>query len=240
MNHALINCACVIHGDKYDWRYVENLRRMLDRCSSRDIRLHVWTEARRSVPGDYIKHELTEWPGVSGPRKSWWYKMQMFNAKNKIDAPLLFFDLDTVIVNKIDWITDLPLDRFWAVRDFRYLWRSDRQEINSSIMYWDPNKFHWIWDGWVQQDRNAMIKQFSGDQDYLNSILPAEQIGFLDPQKILSYRWQIKDGGWDNQRRTHRHPGAGANIPKESSVIVFHGSPKPHEVQERSILEHWG
>jgi hypothetical protein len=235
-----IDCACVIHSDKYDWRYVDNLYRMLDRCSARDIRLHVWTEAHRSVPANYIKHELTEWPGVSGPRKSWWYKMQMFNPRHGIGTPLLFFDLDTVIVNSIDWIMDLPLDRFWAVRDFRYLWRTDRQEINSSIMYWDPNRFHWIWDGWIKQDRNAMIKRFSGDQDYLNSVLPRDQIGFLDQHRVLSYRWQIKDGGWDNHRRAHRNPGAGAHIPVESSVIVFHGSPKPHEVQERSILAHWG
>jgi hypothetical protein len=85
-----------------------------------------------------------------------------------------------------------------------------------------------------------MIKRFSGDQDYLNSVLPRDQIGFLDQHRVLSYRWQIKDGGWDNHRRAHRNPGAGAQIPVESSVIVFHGSPKPHEVQERSILAHWG
>lgn len=239
MTERSIDCACVIHGNKYDWRYVDHLYRMLARSTTRNIKLHVWTEAKRSVPEPYIKHELTEWVGVSGPRKSWWYKMQMFDPRYGITGPMLFFDLDIVVVASIDWILDLPLDRFWGVKDFRYLWRADRHEINSSIMYWDQSRYHWIWEGWTRQDRAATIKKFAGDQDYLNSVIPRDQIGFLDPQKILSYRWQIKDGGWSNHTRSHRSPGAGANIPAGSSVIVFHGDPKPHEVHEKSISQHW-
>jgi len=239
MSDRVVNCACVIHGDKYDWQYVDHLYRMLTRYISGEVRLHVWTEPSRRVPDIYTKHDLTEWAGVSGPRKSWWYKMQMFNPKFAVTGPMLFFDLDIVIVDDINWILDLPLDKFWAVKDFRYLWRQDRQEINSSIMYWEPTKFHWIWDGWTRQDRSATIKRFAGDQDYLNSVLPREQIGFLDPHRILSYRWQIKDGGWSNHTRSHRSPGSGANIPAGSSVIVFHGNPKPHEVQEKAISQHW-
>jgi hypothetical protein len=72
--NQVIDCACVIHGTGYDWIYVEQLRNMLSRNLSREVRLHVYTEASRSVPAPYIKHELTDW-GISGPKRSWWYKI---------------------------------------------------------------------------------------------------------------------------------------------------------------------
>ena len=116
-----IDCACVIHGDLYSWKYVDRLYSMLSRNITQGIRLHVYTEERRLVPPPYIKHSLDDWK-IGGPKKSWWYKMQLFNTAHHA-GPLLYFDLDTVIVKNIDWLVNLPLSYFWAVRDFKYLWK---------------------------------------------------------------------------------------------------------------------
>ena len=78
-HEGAIDCACVIHGDGYDWIYVDRLHSMLARHFTKGIRLHVYTEQSRSVPDHMIKHVLDEWPGLSGRRRSWWYKMQLFN-----------------------------------------------------------------------------------------------------------------------------------------------------------------
>jgi len=234
-----IDCACVIHGNKYDWTYVDRLYAMLNRHFSRGVRLHVWTESSRAVPDMYVKHALTDWSEISGPRKSWWYKIQMFDPAYAINENLLYFDLDVVIVDSLDWMLDLPQDKFWAVRDFRYLWRDDRWEINSSVMSWCTKQWYWIWDDFSSQDRSEIIRRFAGDQDYLNSVVPHENIGFFDQQKLISYRWQAKDGGWDNHRRIYRQPGTGVAIPAECSILVFHGTPKPHEVQDSIIQNSW-
>ena len=98
-----IDCACVIHGDAYSWTYVERLYNMLSRHVTPGIRLHVYTEADRSVPAPMIKHALTDW-SISGPRRAWWYKMQLFNTQHHA-GPLLYFDLDTVIVRNIDSVS---------------------------------------------------------------------------------------------------------------------------------------
>ena len=82
IREGVIDCACVIHGNGYDWIYVDRLYSMLKRGLSNDIRMHVYTEANRKVPEPYVKHELKEWAGVSGSKKSWWYKMQLFNPEN--------------------------------------------------------------------------------------------------------------------------------------------------------------
>lgn len=163
----------------------------------------------------------------------------MFDPAHDIMHPLLYFDLDVVIVNNLDWMLDLALDQFWAARDFRYLWRADRWEINSSVMLWDPTLWQWVWGDFSQRDRSTTTKRFAGDQDYLNSILPRDRTGFFDQQRLISYRWQAKDGGWDNHRRVYRQPGSGLEIPPDCSVLVFHGSPKPHEIQDSIIQSIW-
>jgi hypothetical protein len=124
-----IDCACVIHGKAYDWQYVERLHSMLSRHLTPIVRLHVYTEASRDVPDNMIKHCLDDW-GIDHPRRGWWYKMQMFNPEHHI-GPMLYFDLDTVIVNNIDWIWKKPTSYFFAFCDFKYLWSPNFYGINS-------------------------------------------------------------------------------------------------------------
>ena len=101
-NPGRIDCACVIHGSGYDWPYVERLYNMLCRNLSAEVRLHVYTEHDRSVPPHMVKHILDDW-GISGPKRSWWYKMQLFNPAH-FAGNLLYFDLDVVIANQLNWI----------------------------------------------------------------------------------------------------------------------------------------
>ena len=63
-----IDCACVIHGDAYNWKYVDTLYSMLTRNLSRQVRMHVYTEQHREVPPHMIKHVLTDWPGIRGAK----------------------------------------------------------------------------------------------------------------------------------------------------------------------------
>lgn len=235
----MIDCACVIHGDKYGLEYVDKLYSMLRRHLSTDLALHVWTEASRDIPPHYVKHALTEWPGVRGPRKSWWYKLQMFDPAHGLSDRILYFDLDVVIVNNIDWILHLGRDKFWAVKDFRYLWRSDRQQINSSVMLWNAADWHSIWQDFQARDLAETVKRFPGDQDFLQAVIKHQDLGFFDAQRIKSYRWQIKDGGWNNSLRVHNRPGSGCLIDAETSIVVFHGDPKPAEVTDHAIRAHW-
>ena len=108
-----IDCACVIHGSGYDWQYVERLYNMLCRNFTPKVRMHVYTEHDRSVPPHMVKHILEDW-GIAGPKRSWWYKMQLFNPA-LFSGNLLYLDLDVVIANNLDWIRDLSLDYFWTI-----------------------------------------------------------------------------------------------------------------------------
>lgn len=233
-----IDCACVIHGNKYDWEYVERLYSMIKRNTTRDLKFHVFTEANRAVPPHMTKHALKEWTGISGPRKSWWYKMQLFDHR-RLATQLLYLDLDVVIVDGIDWIFDNDPQHFWSIRDFRHLWKSSWTGMNSSIMFWDTVKFHWVWNEFCNQNIDKLVREYHGDQEYLSALLVDKHLRFFDSAKIKSWRWEIKDGGLNMRTREYHLPNAGSILTPNANILIFHGEPKPHEVTDPVIVEHW-
>lgn len=235
---SVTHAACVIHGTLYDWRYVERLYNMLDRNLHGTVHMHVYTEHDRSVPPHMSKHILTEWPGIAGPRKSWWYKLQMFDATH-FKGDLLYFDLDTVICNDITWMVQQPTDYLWTIRDFRNLQRSAHNSMNSSIMWWNTERFAWIWDQVKINHIAELTRKYAGDQDFLHAVIDHNSRRYFDPNRVKSWRWQALDGGYDFARRRHCAPGSGTMIDGETSVLVFHGRPKPHQVTDPIILQHW-
>lgn len=231
-----IDCACVIHGGFYSFDYVQKLYRGLQRGFSRPVNLHVYTEPGREVPAPYIKHSLKDL-GVEGPRKSWWYKTQLFDTEH-FSGELYYFDLDIVIVNSIDWMTELSESFFWGVRDFRYLFNSRKKGLNSSIMKFNVNQHKYVWDEFIKQPTMHM-NRMHGDQDFIDRVIPADKKMFFSEQKIKSWRWQLVDGGYDTVKRQHKNPGQGTVIDPATSVAVFHGKPKLHEIKDNTILGYW-
>ena len=232
-----VDCACVIHGDTYSWDYVERLYSMLNRNLTQGIRMHVYTEADRPVPEPMHKHVLEDW-GISGPKKSWWYKMQLFNSAHHA-GPLLYFDLDVVVLKNIDWITKLPLRYFWGLRDFKHLWRPTSYNINSSVMWWDTTKFDYIWKNFSGHDLPMIMRKYTGDQDYITEAILEQDRKFFDLQSIQSWRWQCLDGGYNFIKRRYFNPGTGTRVSDQTSVLVFHGQPKPSEITDPLIVQHW-
>jgi len=203
--------------------------------------MHVYTESTRHVPAPYIKHALEEWDGVRGPKRSWWYKIQLFNTQNclKDQVKMLYFDLDTVIVGNIDWLWQVNKDKFWAARDFKYLMKSSKWAINSSVMWFDIKDYAYVYN---EFDPKSIIDNprcpWHGDQDYIFEKVKND-VAFYNSDQILSYRWQVMHGGYDFRYRKHKDPGAASVVPPEASVLIFHGNPKPHEVKDNIISQHW-
>lgn len=236
---GITDCACVIHGTGYEWVYVEKLYNMLKRNLPQGIRFHVYTEHDRPVPAHMIKHVLKDWPGIGGPKRSWWYKMQLFNPEHH-SGNLLYFDLDCVIISDIEWIPVLSTECFWTIRDFRYLQRQSYAGMNSSIMWWNVARYAHVWHEFDKQDINRIVTQYPGDQDYLGVVIDPTQRRYFDPQHVQSWRWEVADGGYDFTGRKAKKPGSGAHIGDNASILVFHGRPKPHECTNNPVIAgHW-
>lgn len=232
-----IDCACVIHDTLYSWDYVEKLHRGLQRNLSIPVRMHVYTEAERDVPDTMIKHVLEEWPNVRGPKRSWWYKIQLFNTE-LFSGDLLYFDLDTVITGNLDWIWVLSTDQyFWALKDFQYLYRNVIK-INSSVMWFNNQLWKNVYKN-LDLTKIRIANKHYGDQDHIYANIPRHRVKFLDSHRVNSWRWQAHDGGWDFANKKHKNPGAGTKLEPDVSILVFHGNPKPHEIQDELTNKHW-
>jgi hypothetical protein len=234
---APIDCACVIHSHGYDWQYVERLHSMLSRNLSRPVRFHVYTEPSRAVPDTMIKHELTEWPGIAGPKKSWWYKMQLFDSK-LFSGQMLYLDLDVVIVGNLDWITQLPQRSFWAIHDFRRLWKPSSRTINSSVMYFDTQAYDYVWNKFQQRSLNTVIQHYKGDQDFITESIDPRHLRYFDTDRILSWRWQVINDGVVVRKKISNEQFNG-KLPENASVLIFHGNPKPHEINNVVTKKYW-
>lgn len=234
-----LHVACLIHGHVYDWTYVERLYNSVRRNTTYEVVFHVFTEYTREVPSHMIRHDLVEWPDVHGPRKSWWYKMQIYNPAH-YSGPLLYFDLDTVILKSIDWIPKLPIRYFWASRDFRQLWRPTHRGINSSVMWWDTQRFDWMYQEFEKRNIYHLMKQYQGDQDYASDLLTDRDLRYFPPNYTASWRWQCLDGGMDFRTRKYLAPNTGTQVDPQTSILIFHGSPKPHELlHDRVVKNFW-
>lgn len=232
-----IDCACVIHGDTYGWHYVDRLYNMLTRNLSRPVTLHVYTEASRPVPAPYVKHELEDW-GINGPKRAWWYKTQLFNSAHHA-GPLLYMDLDVVITNSIDWIWQCNTHYFWAVKDFKYLWKPTHVGINSSVMWWDTQRFHYVWQQFLKNDRRTTFLRYHGDQDFITDTVDKQTQRFFDIDRVKSWRWECLDGGYDFKKKQCKIPGAGTNVNPSTSIMIFHGNPKPDQITDSTVLAYW-
>jgi hypothetical protein len=233
-----LDCACVIHGDMYGFEYVENLYNMLVKHLPVDFRFHVFTESHRTIPPNMIKHPLEPWHGVAGKRSAWWYKMQMFAPKAGLNQTL-YLDLDVVIANDLSWITKLDTRFFWSIRDFKYLWRPNHRGINSSMMYWHQSEYSNIWKVFEQQGVDSVRRQWHGDQDFLSSVIDKSRLKFIEPHRAQSWRWQVWEGGIDIKTRHPNRPGSGVHILPETSLVIFHGTPKPHQLDIDWVVQHW-
>ena len=234
-----LHVACLIHGQAYDWMYVERLYNSVRRNTTYEIVFHVFTEYSREVPSHMIKHNLVEWADVHGPRKSWWYKMQIYNPAHH-SGPLLYFDLDTVILKNIDWIAKLPIRYFWASKDFRHLWRPNHRGINSSVMWWNVSKFAHVWADFIKLDIQQTVRRYQGDQDYASELLTDRDLRYFPPNYTASWRWQCLDGGMDFRTKKYRAPNTGTQVDPQTSILIFHGSPKPHELlHDRVVKNFW-
>jgi hypothetical protein len=106
-------------------------------------------------------------------------------------------------------------------------------------MYWHTEKFAKVWTEFSKQHIPKLCSQYHGDQDYLSVVLKSNQRRFFPEKSALSWRWQALDGGIDPYKRTHLHPGQGTQFGPETSLLIFHGQPKPDRVTDTVIKNHW-
>lgn len=203
----MINIWCVCVGDKYSYKHVDSLNRMVD----------------KNIYQPYIFNVLTE-----SDKPGWWAKLDLFSKP----GPALYFDLDTVIVNDITPLANyanatIAATKNWArsghggFQSSVLCWRSQKKDIpatfdNARLGPADGPK-HCRNFGWYS-DRDGA--RHWGDQEYLTHNYGRE-ITEIEPGLVVSYKYHCQNGP----------------PPPKAIAVCFHGKPDYWEVKEDWILE---
>ena len=183
--------------------YVQILADMVSRnlAEGYEGQFTVFTDDPEDYPG--INKRPLPHDGLNG----WFNKLALFK-KGVFDEGdrVIFLDLDTVLAGPLDDIFAYN-GKFAILRDFYRPWGKQ-----SSVMAWTPceDTYH-IWNSFEASEFPNMP---GGDQEWIELTYQNPDIWQdLYPGRFVSFKVHCKDGP-----------------PKKSSVIVFHGNPRPHDV----------
>lgn len=171
--------------------------------------------------------------------QGWWNKPWIFSKELGFTGTVLFLDLDLVIYNNIDKFWTHNPGEFVIIRDFTRHMNPNWKKFNSSVIRFNANDFHWVWENFKTNQKLILSKNF-GDQDYLYNILG--NVGKYWPDDwIQSYKWEMRDKselavlGGKRNFKTVGHP----KLTPDCSIAVFHGDPNPDQVKDPWVVENW-
>jgi len=229
-----LTILCVRFGNKYGREYVERLRNMVQRHTTVPYEFVCLTDDQHPIDG--VKNIVEPHAGYV---KAWWHKVHMFKSTLPITGRILYFDLDVVIHDKIDkLISGLQPEDFYGILDFNRQFVPNWNRLNSSVMSWHAGMQNEIWDKFSRDPQTAM--KLHGDQDWIWKV-GQNKIKFWPRDYILSYKWEIRNKSEVVVKNGRRLFNMSKEVipPPDCCVTVFHGDPKPQDVQDKFVVDNW-
>jgi hypothetical protein len=233
------NVVCVKWGTKYDADYVNRLYNMVKKNLSLPYKFICLTDDSKGLNKD-----IDALPFTRKDLVFWWTKLNIFELNlHAISGQAIFFDLDVVITDNIDCLfTFNPDKEFIGVLDWSRL-----DQINSSVMRYDISKSNYIIDNFYKMFKHNELREsnewdsfmkinkivywerdtdrfYEGDQKWISRQLENQNLQdhYFPKDWILSYK---------------RH--GTKDLPENCKVMVFHGEPKPDQVDHEYVKNLW-
>lgn len=229
-----ITVLCVRFGNRYGREYVERLRNMVARHTTIDYDFACLTDDQHPIEG-----VRTIYQPNAGYAKGWWHKVHMFDSSLPLKARILYFDLDIVIHSNIDRLPGYHSDQFIGIHDFNRKFYSSWKQVNSSVLAWNHRSQNHIWEQFKSNPREA--QRLQGDQDWIWKLCK-DKIKFWPREWIQSYKWEIRkrdDLTLANGKRRFKTIDHSVEPEQGCCVTVFHGDPKPQDVQDKFVVDNW-
>jgi hypothetical protein len=223
----LVIASVLKTGGIYDDRYVNRLASAVKRHITHEID-YTFACLTDSTEGNIDLSLVDQIIPLQYNLSGWWSKLELFRPELFNGAQILYFDLDTLIVNNIDDFASYGGD-FLCLRDFNTL-----THIGSGILSWNAKKCHHIFYKFFREliSGDIQINQFlGGDQEAIEHFLEIDPQWVQDvfPNKMAAFKYQCYDSATKE-----------VNIPELSSVICFHSKPKMADLKHDPIIKrHW-
>jgi hypothetical protein len=229
------NVLCIKWGSKYSADYVNKLYSMVERHLSLSHRFVCLTEDTTG-----LNSEIETRPLLRTELKWSYTKFELFEKElHDITGQILFLDLDVVINNSIDDLFLFEPDaKFVGIKD----WKIDC--INASCMRFYVGEHSYVIDNWYE----AVKTKFT-EGEFFDKALGAEKKIYQDlnsfPPAVYwgDQEWttrQLKEQNVDiihypfDWLQSYKY-----GYDMNSKIVIFHGSPKPHEVEDTWVKENW-
>ena len=215
----MLNVLCLYAGTGYDISYVRNLKLSLDKCLDTEHRFYILTDRLDQRTELETLGQIIVLPKLD-VKKLWWYKCWMFSSEINLTGTCLYFDLDVLILKSLDKFIARDKE-FKIIHDFNRSNTNNYNYSNSSIMSWTAGQQTQIWTRFSSESRSVQASMH-GDQDFIH--VHAQNLSWYPDDWAISFKWEYK------LKKLYT---------PQTSVIVFHGKPKPQEITDSFLQRFW-
>lgn len=209
-----VTILCVLKsGGIYDSSWVGKLQRGVARHLRSSHRFVCLSDV--DVPCERIplKHD---WPG-------WWSKVECFKP-GLIQGHSIYLDLDTIITGPLDDFIDGCMDKEFAM--LRNL--NNEEMVGSGVMWFKEKAPTVVYEKFLETSQRIMdfyktakLGSYMGDQAFIWDTL-GRQVDTIASPALRSYKRHCRNG-----------------LPAGTSIVAFHGRPRPTEINPKWLQEHW-
>lgn len=219
----MITVCCCLWGDwpEHGWGedYVARLTRAVARNLSLPYRFICFVDDEiKANKLSFIETRLLKAPVWDGCLP----KLYVYSPEAELSGRVLLLDLDNVIVGSLDDMA--AYDGEFCVRAALPEWdRGERLLDGDMIGFEVGEKSAALWDAFIA-DPQAAAKETGGrERWFIRAHIEADVWQEIVPGQVVSYKAHCRNNG----------------LPPDARIVSFHGKPRPHEVAEDWVREHW-
>ena len=232
MQNETKNVICIKWGTYYKPKYVNNLYHSVKRNTKYNINFYCITDDGEGLDPEIIVKPL---PIMNVPVLKYAYQKEAGLCEDNLcglnGQRVLYFDLDTVIVDNIDCFFEYPEgDKFYIINDWNTIGNSTGQASCYSFVV---GTLGYVKEYFEQHSEEVYEKFYTASQEYLSSkvIEKYGKLNFWPDSWSRSFRFHCLPTPYIPFLRRFKM----ATIPHGAKIICFHGRPK----LEDAIIGHW-
>lgn len=218
------NIICIKWGKGYyPAKYVNNLYNMTKRNTNYKINFYCFTEDSEGLDENIIVKPL---PVMNVEDLRYAYRKEAGLCEDKLGdlegQRVLYFDLDTLIVDNIDDFFELPKnDEFYIIND----WNTKGNNVGQASCYsWVVGTLGYVKTDFEKDPISIYNKFYTASQEYLSSkvIEKYGKLNFWPEEWSCSFRFHCLPTAYIPFLRRFKM----AEIRKNAKIVCFHGTPK--------------
>ncbi|MDR1426127.1 MAG: hypothetical protein LBI70_04030 [Rickettsiales bacterium] len=232
MEDSAKNVICIKWGSSvYSAKHVNHLYRSVLKNSSYRINFYCFTDDRRDLAEGIVPRDI---PPLKNVGKIGWFIYQKEVGLCDDDLGglegqrVLYFDLDTILVDSIDPFFELPRnDEFYIIED----WNHRNAMVGQASCYsWRVGALGYVKSHFEEHQEDIHRKFGSASQEYLSSKIIEKygKLNFWPRTWCRSFKQHCLPTPLVPFLRRFRE----ARIPEGTKIVCFHGKPKPEDAAQ--------